>query len=315
MNHKTVTPSVQKRKDGAREWERLQLQRLVCSLVLFLAVFLGKQIYPETMLYAGEEVMAVLAQTTDLQEVFAQLGESISDSRPTMEGIEAFCIEVFGPRLQHQNEEPQSSVIAPLLPDVKSGLIASNFEQMVSQRTAENPQETTVQETAVETEPVSAVGTILTIGPELEQALPAGYTVDELSFGCLETTTPVLGYLNSGFGYRDHPVKGEYLFHGGTDISGNAGDPIAAFADGWVEYVGEDDSYGLYFQLDHGNGIKSFYAHCQSVCVQTGQRVMAGETVALVGSTGTATGPHLHLELKCGDVRVDPAYYVEFLNE
>ena len=79
-----------------------------------------------------------------------------------------------------------------------------------------------------------------------------------------------------------------------------------------MEYVGEDNSYGLYLQIDHGNGVKSFYAHCRQICVRKDQPVKAGETVALVGSTGTTTGPHLHLELKCGDVRVDPAYYMSF---
>ena len=125
--------------------------------------------------------------------------------------------------------------------------------------------------------------------------------------------SPVVGSLNSGFGYREHPIKGNVCFHGGADISAKEGAPIGAFADGVVEYVGEDDSYGRYLQLDHGNGIKSFYAHCQTLCAEKGQQVLAGETIATVGATGTATGPHLHLELKCCGVRVDPAYYVDLL--
>ena len=89
--------------------------------------------------------------------------------------------------------------------------------------------------------------------------------------------------------------------------------PIAAFADGVVEYTGEDNSYGRYFKIDHGNGVKSFYAHCSQVLVQKGQTVALGETVGLVGSTGNVTGPHLHLELKYGKLHLNPAYYVEFL--
>ena len=56
-----------------------------------------------------------------------------------------------------------------------------------------------------------------------------------------------------------------------------------------MEYTGEDDSYGLYFQLDHGNGVKSFYAHCSKVEVVKGQRVSMGDTVARIGSTGSST--------------------------
>ena len=59
--------------------------------------------------------------------------------------------------------------------------------------------------------------------------------------------------------------------------------------------------------------MKSFYAHCSEVLVTKGQTVAMGETVARVGSSGSATGPHLHLELKYGKMHLDPAYYVEFL--
>ena len=97
------------------------------------------------------------------------------------------------------------------------------------------------------------------------------------------------------------------------DIGGQEGDPIGAFAAGTVEYIGENDDHGLYLQIDHGNGVKSFYAHCSKLCVSQGQTVAMGETVALVGSTGVSTGPHLHLELKWNGLHLNPAYYVEFL--
>lgn len=62
------------------------------------------------------------------------------------------------------------------------------------------------------------------------QVLPEGYTMDQLSLGDLDTVTPVLGRINSVYGYRDHPINGVYQFHGGVDIGGQMGDPIAAFA-------------------------------------------------------------------------------------
>ena len=139
--------------------------------------------------------------------------------------------------------------------------------------------------------------------------------MDCISLGDLQTVTPVLGHLRSEYGYRDHPVDGEYKFHNGVDIGGQEGDPIGAFAAGTVDYIGENDDHGLYLQLDHGNGIKSFYAHCSKLCVSQGQPVAAGEKVAEVGSTGVATGPHLHLELKWNGLHLNPAYYVEFLTD
>ena len=183
--------------------------------------------------------------------------------------------------------------------------------------TAPEPQAQTQPEAAAAQpeETVPAVGTVLLSANYEGPALPNNYTMDKLSLGALETVNPILGHLNSVYGYRDHPVDGEYKFHNGVDIGGQMGDPIGAFAAGTVEYIGENDDHGLYLQIDHGNGVKSFYAHCSKLCVSQGQTVAAGETVALVGSTGVSTGPHLHLEIKCNGVHVDPAYYVTFLTD
>ena len=137
--------------------------------------------------------------------------------------------------------------------------------------------------------------------------------MDLIALGELENMTPMLGHLNSGFGYRDHPISGKSALHSGVYIGGLLGEPISVFAAGTVEYTGENDSYGLYLQVDHGNGIKSFYAHCSELLVSKGQTVAMGDTVALVGTTGVSTGPHLHLELKYEKTHLNPSYYVDFL--
>jgi murein DD-endopeptidase MepM/ murein hydrolase activator NlpD len=162
---------------------------------------------------------------------------------------------------------------------------------------------------------VLTVGTVLETGSAGGAEAPEGYTMDKLSLGTIEPVAPVFGVLTSDYGYRDHPISGKHRFHGGVDIGAEEGTPIVAFSDGRVEYIGEDNSFGLYLQIDHGNGVKSFYAHCRELCVRKDQRIEAGETVALVGSTGTTTGPHLHLELKCEGVRVNPAHYMSFVSE
>lgn len=287
------------------EWERLQLGRLLCVLLLFLAVVLGKRVCPERMVMAGEQVMGVLNQNLDIEAVFAELGDSITREGGALEGLENFCVEVFGgqPVLEEEPVMEQVAIFAPVFPANYSGLLKVHLEEIGYWK---------IPESSRQVDP-PAVGTVLETGQSPETTFPEGCTVDKLSFGGLETVSPVIGSLNSEFGYREHPIKGEFCFHGGADISAREGDPIGAFADGVVEYVGEDDSYGLYLQLDHGNGIKSFYAHCQKLCAEKGEQVSAGETIATVGATGTATGPHLHLELKCGGVKVDPAYYVELL--
>ena len=121
-----------------------------------------------------------------------------------------------------------------------------------------------------------------------------------------------MGVLTSPFGWREHPVDGEEKFHNGVDLAVNTGTQVKAFADGVVEYIGDDpDQYGLYLQISHANGVKSFYAHCSQLLVSQGQTVKAGDTVALSGDTGNTTGPHLHLELRFNGVRINPIYYIE----
>ena len=78
-----------------------------------------------------------------------------------------------------------------------------------------------------------------------------------------------------------------------------------------MDYIGDSPVYGLYLQINHAGGVQSFYAHCSQLLVQQGQTVTAGQVVALSGSTGNSTGPHLHFELKLNGVRLNPVYYIE----
>ena len=304
MQRHTPTHFEKNRKKAAPvNWEVRELKRLVWALLLFLTVFLGKKIYPDRMLTVGEEVIAVLGSNMELNGVFRRLGTCLEEPNDLLHGIETFCVEVFG--AQPEEQQAQSALIPPQLPGSYVGLLST-----------ENITHTVLYAKPLpdaESEPsVSAVGTVLAVGDVRGLELPDGYTMDKLSLGSIEPVVPVFGVLTSGYGYRNHPISGKHRFHGGVDIGAEEGTPIAAFADGMVEYVGEDNSYGLYLQIDHGNGVKSFYAHCRELCIRKGQQVMAGDTIALVGSTGTTTGPHLHLEVKCEGVRVDPAHYMSF---
>ena len=295
-------------KGTLTQWERLQLSRLACALILFLAVFLGKQIYPNKMIAVGEDIIAVLGRTTEVESVFAKLGEAIAEEE-ALSGLEEFCTTVFGVSQNHTEEKAEVAVLCPVYPAVHAGLLNEELNKLFFAQQKQEMKPTTEEELA---QP-PAVGTVIRTGPATDTPIPSGYTMDELSFGSLETVSPVLGNLNSGFGYREHPISGKTVFHRGADINASEGDPIVSFADGVVEYIGQDNTYGLYMQIDHGNEIKSFYAHCSQVCVKYGQQVTAGEMIAKVGSTGRVTGPHLHLELKCCGKRVDPAYYVDFI--
>ena len=122
-----------------------------------------------------------------------------------------------------------------------------------------------------------------------------------------EASAPLAeGTLTSAYGYRTDPLGGGEQFHRGVDIAADEGSPIAALYDGTVTETGESDSLGRYIRLAHGDGVEILYAHCSAVLAEAGRQVAAGETVALVGSTGASTGSHLHLELTVNGVANDP---------
>ncbi len=121
---------------------------------------------------------------------------------------------------------------------------------------------------------------------------------------------PTQGYITSGYGYRKDPFTGRIKFHHGVDIFAPRGTPVVAPARGRVYRIRRDRGYGLTLELDHGNGIHTFFAHLQSVRVRRGQQVDRGDTIAFVGNTGRSTGPHLHYEVRVQGKRVNPRRYI-----
>lgn len=146
------------------------------------------------------------------------------------------------------------------------------------------------------------------------QAAYAEYAVPtNVSYECpvlpFEYVSPVSGIKSSGFGYRLHPIENKVKYHYGTDFAANTGTAVTAFADGVIVAAGDSDSYGKYMIIDHGDGYSTLYAHCSELCMGCGN-VSKGDVIARVGSTGAATGPHLHFELMCNDTYLNPEFYL-----
>ena len=135
----------------------------------------------------------------------------------------------------------------------------------------------------------------------LGEVLPAGRPVKH-------------GWLSSYFGYRIDPFTGRRTRHDGVDIAGKLGEPVMAVAAGVVTYAGKRYGYGNLVEINHGNGFVTRYGHNSMVKVKVGQTVSKGQVVALMGSTGRSTGPHVHFEVWRRGRVVNPLKYLNAAN-
>lgn len=129
-------------------------------------------------------------------------------------------------------------------------------------------------------------------------------------FAPIPPVTPVI--ITDHFGMRWHPILGTQRMHYGTDFAANYGQTVRAIEAGVVLQTSFDDVYGNLVIIDHGGGITSWYAHNSRILVSPGQAVSQGEAIALAGSTGWSTGPHVHLEIHVDGVQKNPLDYINW---
>ncbi len=119
-----------------------------------------------------------------------------------------------------------------------------------------------------------------------------------------------LGWISSRYGYRTDPFTGKRTWHGGVDLAGKDGSDIIAVAGGVVTWAGERAGYGNLVEVDHGAGLITRYAHAKAIKVKVGDVVQKTQVVALMGTTGRSTGPHVHFEVLKNGRPTDPLKYM-----
>ena len=118
------------------------------------------------------------------------------------------------------------------------------------------------------------------------------------------------GYISSYFGERMDPFNGEEAFHRGLDFASEAGTDVLAVAAGIVTFAGPREGYGYLVEINHGNGYVTRYGHAARTLVTVGDEVERGQAVAIVGSTGRSTGPHVHFEVVKDGHQINPMSFV-----
>lgn len=117
-------------------------------------------------------------------------------------------------------------------------------------------------------------------------------------------------YISSTFGLRKDPFTGRQRRHNGIDLAGPRGSDILSVAAGEVIFTGRKGGYGRVIDIKHANGFVSRYAHLEASLVKKGQVVASGEKIALLGTSGRSTGPHLHLEILKNNKNIDPMTFL-----
>lgn len=122
---------------------------------------------------------------------------------------------------------------------------------------------------------------------------------------------PISGKITSEFGEREATIKGMTTDHKGIDISANSGTNIKSAIEGTVIVAEENSEYGKFIKITNGD-VMTVYAHCKALKVKVGDKIKVGQTIALVGSTGNSTGPHLHFEIRYENRYINPRYVIDF---
>ena len=252
---------------------------MIVASTAFVGLALTKMLFPDLGAGMRTKLHTTLERDPDYVAVFRDLGKKLSLQKNSLPQM-----------LPEQTEAP--------IPASKAQYVSYYVEDAAVSGEADAP------------EPPAVVAAFLERQAQFaDRDLPENvdYSYEPLPF---DYVLPVAGRQSSGFGFRLHPILDTVRFHYGTDVAAWSGETIAAFADGTVAFAGYDDSFGWHLKIDHGDGWVSHYCHCSRLLAQEKQNVQMGDAVALVGSTGLATGPHLHFELTHDGVFLNPEYYI-----
>jgi len=297
------------KRDGRARQLDLARPLTLTAIAAFVLVFLGSAFALGIQLGRGNHQRLVLADTTRFGMLLAEQKKQIADLKQQLQlRVDAMAmrlgevnahvirLDALGKRLTEMADidsrefnfdrdpprggpEGDGEGMSAQIPDLSSML--AQLQQNVDLRESQ----------------LSALENVI-LARELRQEIhPEGRPVAK-------------GFISSYFGERADPFDGLETFHKGVDFAGTVGSPVTAVAAGVVTWAGERTGYGKLIEINHGDGFTTRYAHNERTLVTVGQTVKRGESVALMGSTGRSTGPHVHFEVLRNGRQVDPLSFI-----
>ncbi len=251
------------------------LRVVVCGGVFVVLVAL-KLAFPGKMTAVRGTLNAWLVRDADFTEAFSAVGHAVSGEDGALNALQSAYAAVFG-----GEDAPAAEV---------SGSAEVTAEEMPTASSTEEKASATDADTLP------------------SRPYPAHTDAAQHVLG-FDYAPPLTGEVTSGFGWREDPNTGRETFHYGVDLAVPEGTEIDCFADGTVGVVAESVELGKYLTVHHANGVMTLYGHCNRITAVSGEPVRRGDKLAEAGSTGNATGPHLHFEIHDGETYLDPAYY------
>lgn len=255
------------------------MRKLFCQVLSSICIFGILYFLSQNNSQAMELIKPVLSEDTDFNQIYTRLDGFIKNIGNEMRNVEAI----------EGNEVENNSVT-----DVQNNL-ANNIQLESNVTTVSSVQD-------VQSSKEAMGGGDESIDSETDQDVI--YIKKNGSF-----IKPISGRITSGYGPRT-PTDIVSANHAGVDIGANTGADIVASMEGKVEVVSSQGDYGNHLKITNGE-ISTLYAHCSKIIVNEGDSIKQGQKIAEVGSTGRATGPHLHFEIRRNNKTVDPLKIVE----
>ena len=306
------------------------LTPLTAKLMICIAIFAIATVV--RFVYGTESVRTAVVENIERNAgytaVFSEMGRALTDGEGIGSMFKDGILSVFGAQTADDGQKDENHTVSESAGESADNAMQENLPQQPGEQQDDiSPiQEPVTSPAGVE--PVSLPGTaeltfemLVNAGsvdedvddtpPTLFQISPPDNVSLEKPMTGFSYTIPLKGRITSAFGYRDHPIDDDTKFHYGVDIAASTGAAIKSFADGKVTRRAYNSINGYYIFIEHKNGFVSVYCHCSKLKVSLGQKVTKGQVIALAGSSGSATGPHLHFELRHEGKILDPTFYFD----